>query len=168
MEVEELADIVETLALQLSYPGFESRSLQIGLPDRAKKSPVKLFVQALKHESVLVKLAALRWFWERPSDAKRSARVIADCLADPDEWVRMEAVNSLGRIDGIDPRYAEQAVGLLADPAVMVRRAACRSLGKLACKSEVVLAGLKQATADKDAEVRWKAEKALRKLGVYG
>lgn len=167
MEVEELAEIVETMALQHSYPGFDVRSLQLGLPEAAVNSPVKLFGQALKHDSVVVKLAALRWFWQRPGVAKRYVQAIAALFSDQDEWVRREAVRALGRVAGVEDKYAIEASRLLADSDAEVRKAAAQAIGKLGCTNEEVLASLRKAAEDADVEVRWKAEKALRKLGEY-
>src|SRR5271170_1684083 len=95
MEIEEFVEIVETMAVQHAYPGFDVRSLQLGLPAAAVNAPVKLFAQALKQESVIARLAALRWFWERPGVAKRHVTAITACLDDQDEWARLEAVKTL-------------------------------------------------------------------------
>src|SRR5687767_7161466 len=130
MDLDQLVDIVETMALQHSYPGFDIRSLQLGLPDAVTKSPARLFVAALKHENPVVKLAALRWFWERPGDARKHARQIGEVLEDPDEWVRLEAVRALGRLESLEEKIAIEVAKRLADENAEVRKAAAKSCGK--------------------------------------
>ncbi len=167
MELPELAEIVETMAVQHSYPGFDVRSLRLGLPNAAVKSSARLFVAALKHESPLVRLVALRWFWDRPGDAKRYIKAIVPVLEDPDEWVRLEAVRTIGRTESSDSAIAESTAKRLSDPDVEVRKAAAKACGKLNCKADAVIVALRTASEDPDTEVRWKAQKALRQLGVY-
>ncbi len=167
MDLNELAKIVETMALQHAYPGFDVRSLHLGLPQNAVKSPARLFVQALKHPNPLVKLVALRWFWERPGDTKRHIVEIAQALDDPDEWVRLEAVRAMGRVEELDEAKAIQISSLLEDVNPEVRKAAAHSCGKLTHPPEKVILALRQAAEDPEIEVRWKAQKALRRLGGY-
>lgn len=167
MDLEELVQIVDDMACQHDYPGYELRSLNMGLPEAVTRSPAKLFGKAVKHENVLVKLAGLRWFWERPGMISPYLRVISDCLDDGDEWVRMEAIRVLGRLKKLDPELMVRVAGRLKDEAVAVRRAAASACGKFGAASDEVISLLKEAVADKDAEVRGKAAKALRKLGVY-
>jgi HEAT repeat protein len=167
MEINELTEIVETMAEQHSYPGYDVRSLSLGLPESVTRASCRLFATALTSDRVLVKLAALRWFYERPGDAKRYVRQIAQVMNDADEWVRLEAVRSLGRVSKIDSSMAIAVSELLKDPDAEVRKAAAKSCGKLNCSDEQVLANLRQAALDTDTEVRWKAQKALRQLGAY-
>jgi HEAT repeat protein len=167
MELNEFVEIVEDMALQHAYPGYDVRSLRLGLPAAVMKSPNRLFVEALKSESVLTKLAALRWFWERPGDAKRYVKQIAEVIDDPDEWVRLEAARTVGRIENPEEAVVLKVAGLLSDENVEVRKAAAKTCGKVHIKSEAIVEALKKATTDSDTEVRWKAQKALRKLGVY-
>lgn len=167
MDIETLAETVEDMILQLSYPGFERRSLKLGLPDLVNKAPAKVFAQALKHESVLVRLAALRWFGERPGIAKINARGILACLSDSDEWVRVEALLCIERFGELDDKDAEAIAALLTDQYIDVKKGAAKALGKIGNRSEPVLAALRQAAESPDTEFRWKVEKSLRKLGAY-
>ncbi len=167
MDIEELVEIVETMALQHSYPGYDVRSLKLGLPASAVNAPVKVFVAALSQDSVVVILAALRWFWDRPGVARRHASVIASCLDHQDEWVRLEAVRTIGRVGQVDDRLAVRLSERLEDTDVEVKKAAAQAIGKLGCQGEQVVASLRRATGDPDIQVKWKAEKALRKLGQY-
>jgi hypothetical protein len=167
MELKEFVDIVEDMALQHAYPGYDVRSLRLGLPAAVLKSHTRLFVEALKSESVLTKLAALRWFWERPGDAKRYVKAIAAVIDDPDEWVRLEAAKTIGRIDHPEEDVMAKVAALLSDEHVEVRKAAAKTCGKVHIKNELIVEALQKATTDSDTEVRWKAQKALRKLGVY-
>jgi len=167
MEIDELVEIVETMVLQHDYPGFDVRSLRLGLPQRVNRAPVKLFVAALARSEVCVRLAALRWFWERPGVAGRHAAAIAGLLEDPDEWVRCEAARTLGRVAGLDETTALALAAALKDTDAAVRKAACRSLGKLPVASDEVIGALRQAAGDEDIEVRWKALKALRQLAGH-
>lgn len=167
MELNQLIEIVETMALQHSYPGYDVRSLSLGLPESVTRSSSRLFVSALTCPQVLVKLAALRWFYERPGDAKRYVKQISQVLHDPDEWVRLEAARSIGRVSNVDQAIANDVSELLNDADAEVRKAAAKTCGKLNCKSEIVIANLRKAAQDPDTEVRWKAQKALRQLGAY-
>src|SRR5690348_16541194 len=108
MDLDELAQIVDDMAVQHEYPGYEIRSLKMGLPQEVTKASPKLFNSALKHESVLVRLAALRWFWDKPGVAKQYMRPIAECINDSDEWVRMESIRVIERISGVEEKIAIQ------------------------------------------------------------
>jgi vesicle coat complex subunit len=167
MELNQLAQIVEDMAVQHDYPGFEVRSLKMGLPAEAVRSPGKLFNSALKHPNALVKLAGLRWFQEKPGVAKQFVRSIADCLGDADEWVRAEAALTLERLGKADTAAIIRIAELLKDDNAMVRKYAAKALGKLGCREGSVVDALQKATEDSDHEVRWKAQKALRQLGAY-
>jgi HEAT repeat protein len=167
MDVESLASVVEEMALQHEYPGYDVRSLKMGLPAEYLRGGSKLFNAAVKHSNPLVKLAGLRWFQEKPGIAKQYSRVIAECLNDGDEWVRAEAALCLERIGTADEKIAMRIAELLSDSDVMVRKAAAKALGKLGCKAQPVIDALHKATEDSDHEVRWKAQKALRQLGAY-
>jgi HEAT repeat protein len=167
MNLEEFAELVDNMAIQHDYPGYEIRSLNIGLPEAAKNSSARMFGSALSHDNVIVRLAALRWFQEKPGIAHQYLSDILHCLEDGDEWVRMEAVRCLERFHHLDEKLVIKIAGLLKDPGVEVRRVTARALWKLGCKAEPVLQALQNATTDADGEVRGKVQKALRKLGAY-
>lgn len=173
MELQEIAEIVETMVLQQDYPGFEPRSLKLGLPEAAVKSSSKTFALALGHQSVYVKLAALRWFQDRPGIAKSYYKAIMGLLDHNDEWVRMEAVRTLEKINNAPDEVAVSVAALLRDSDVEVRKAAAKAVGKICSRGKgkeklsVVLSSLQEAAFDQDAGVRWKAQKALRQLGEY-
>ena len=167
MDLEKFAEIVDNMAIQHDYPGYEVRSLKMGLPDSVTKAPAKLFNAGLKHENTLVRLASLRWFWERPGVAKPHLRVIAELMEDSDEWVRMEAIRVIERIGSVEEKIAVSVAQHLTDPDVEVRKHAAKALGKLGSKAPAVIDALKKASEDGDHEVRWKAQKALRQLGAY-
>ncbi len=167
MELEELVDIVETMALQHAYPGFDVRSLTLGLPAGAITSTAKLFRSALTHPNALVKLAALRWFWDKPALIPQSLKVIVACMDDGDEWVRLEAVRTIGRCRRVEPAVAIAVSKRLEDSSDAVRTEAAHAAWKLGCQDETVIAALHKAAGDACIEVKWKAEKALRKLGAY-
>lgn len=166
-ELAKFAEYVEDTILQLSYPGFENRSLKLGLPDSVSKLPPRTYLLALKQESVLVKLAALRWFQERPGIAKSHLSGIVESLDDKDEWVRLETVHCIEKFDSADQKLLEHLCTMTKDDNVEVRKAVAKALGKIGGKSQTVVEALQNAAEDKDHEVRWKAQKALRKLGAY-
>lgn len=166
-QLEKLAETVEDMILQLSYPGFEERSLKLSLPDKVNKFPARVFAQALKHESAVVKLASLRWFQERPGMAKSHLKSIIDCLSDSDEWVRLEGIHCLEKYDTFGEEVLRIMAALLKDESIEVRKASAKALGKVGGKSELVIEALKVAAEDQNHELRWKAQKALRKLGAY-
>ncbi len=167
MDLEEFVQIVDDMACQHDYPGYELRSLNMGLPESVTGSPAKMFRKALKHEKVLVKLAALRWFWERPGMISPYLRNIGDCVVDADEWVRMEGIRVLSRHKKLDDELAVRIAQCIKDESVAVRRAAASACGKLTSKNEQLIALLKEGVTDSDSEVRGKSAKALRKLGVF-
>ena len=168
MELEELADIVENMALQHDYPGFDIRTLKLGLPASVLKAPPKLFGQALRHDSAVVRLAALRFFIDKPGSATPFYRVIGERLNDTDEVVRSEAVHCFERMHKVEKSIAVEIAALLKDEHTLVRKCAAKALGKIGLKDEEVVSSLKEAAqSDKDHEVRWKAQKALRLLGAY-
>ena len=166
-QLEHFAEIIEDMILQLSYPDFDERSLKLGLPDAISKLSPKTYASALKHESTVVRLAALRWFHERSGIARSHLQPIIDCLSDRDEWVRREAVRCLERFDSVEESLLEQLSRMLSDADVEVRKETAKALGKLGDKSPVVISALQKAAEDQNQEVRWKAQKALRKLGAY-
>jgi hypothetical protein len=167
MDLNKLAQLVDQMSIEHSYPGYDVRSTHLGMPDSVTKSPARLFAQALEHESVMVKLVALRWFYDRPGDAKRYQKTLLDLLASPDEWVRLETAKTISRIDKVDEQVAIAVSQLLADSNMEVRKHAAKALGKLGHKTPAIIENLQKASADSDREVRWKAEKALRLLGAY-
>lgn len=167
MDVDKLAAIVEEMGVQHAYPGYDVRSLKMGLPQEVTKAPGKVFHGALKHSNPLVRLAALRWFQEKPGIARAFAKTIAECIADEDEWVRAEACLALERIAVVDEKIAIRIADLLKDDSAMVRKASAKALGKLGCQAKPVIDALLKATEDSDHQVRWKAQKALRQLGAF-
>lgn len=171
MELADLAEIVDNMIVQHDYPGFEVRALKLGLPEEALKMHAKVFVQALGHESIFVKLAALRWLQERPGVAKSYVKAIAGLLDHSDEWVRMEAVRTIERISSPAEEATLKIAELLRDPDVEVRKTAAKALGKIcskkSSKNETVVKSLRDACDDDDATVRWKVQKALRQMGAY-
>ena len=171
MNLEKLADFVENMVLQHDYPGFEPRSLKLGLPDSINNASARVFYDALGHPNVYVKLAALRWFQEKPGMGKGHDRAFAGLLDNEDPWVRREALRTLERMQIKNEEIIVMMSPLLADSDSGVKKAAAKALGKLCAKRakkiEAVTAGLQAAAKDADPEVRWKAEKALRLLGAY-
>jgi vesicle coat complex subunit len=166
-ELEKFVEIVEDMILQLSYPGFDERSLKLGLPDSISKFPPKTYANALKIDSTVVKLAAIRWYQERPGIAKSHLKSITECLTDKDDWVRKEAVLCLEKIEHVDENVLLQICALLKDEDIDVRKYTAKALGKLGGKSQAVIEALQAASEDSNHEVRWKIQKALRKLGAY-
>jgi HEAT repeat protein len=112
-------------------------------------------------------LAAIRWFAERPGDAKAYIKAVAAALEDPDEIVRLESIRAISLVDRVDDALARKVSSLLADPCAGVRKEAAKACGKFGCRSKEIISALRQAAEDKQIEVRWKAQKALRKLGAY-
>jgi len=171
MDLETLSTVVQDMIVQHDYPGFEPRSLKLGLPESINKMSAKTFAQALGHENVYVRLAALRWFQERPGMAKSHLERLEQLLADNDEWVRRESVRTIETIHGLPPDVGIKISHLLKDADVEVRKEAAKAIGKivkkLPKKDEEVMASLRVAAEDPEIEVRWKAQKALRQLGEY-
>ncbi|HYF61390.1 MAG TPA: HEAT repeat domain-containing protein, partial [Herpetosiphonaceae bacterium] len=81
-------------------------------------------------------------------------------LADPDERVRLAAVEHIPFLD--DPRAAPAVERALADPAPRVRAAAARGAEQL--EPAAILAALLGALADPDAWVRYSAARALGQM----
>ena len=171
MNVKTLAEVVENMVLQHDYPGFEPRALKLGLPESLHKASSKVFSEALGHPNVYVKLAALRWFQEKPGMGKSHARAIAGLLHDADPWVRRESIHALEKLDAQSDEILMAICQLLEDEDVEVRKAAAKALGKVCSKRakrpDAIVQGLNKAAQDKDHEVRWKAQKALRLIGAY-
>jgi HEAT repeat protein len=80
-------------------------------------------------------------------------------------------LRTLERIQTKDEPIILMMSECLKDEDPEVRKGAAKALGKVCAKRakkiEAVIDGLKAVAADPDAEVRWKAEKALRILGAY-
>ena len=186
MELKELEELVENMILQLSYPGFNARSLNLALPLTATEAPVKLYVQALSSESTNVKLSALRWFQNRAGAAKHHIKTIAHLLKNSDPWVRKEAIKTIEITKSSDPLVISEICLLLKDEDQIVRIEAAKSLGSLGKElpslnnpnqekkstsisdlKETIINSLQEATDDSVLEVRRKAIKALRKLGAF-
>jgi len=186
-ELDSLVDFVTNMIIQHDYPGFEPRSFRIGLPEQLVSANSRLFASALEHESVYVRLVALRWFQEKPGAIKPYINDILALLGNADEWVRMEATITLERYQHPGPAIASSVAELLEDQYPLVRREAAKALGKMLAKFkdnsnskdpaknaardlhlEPIVESLKNALRDdEDAQVRQKAEKALRKSGAY-
>jgi HEAT repeat protein len=166
MELEQFADIVDKMILEHDYPGFEPRALRLGLPEEALRMPAKTYSQALVHTSIYVKIAALRWFQEKPGVAKSYIKAVAGLLHHADEFVRMESVRTLERINGVPDEIILEVSAMLRDPNTEVRKAAAKALGKLGKKAkeknQAVLQALQEASHDPDPGVRMKAQKASR------
>ncbi|MCC7531985.1 MAG: HEAT repeat domain-containing protein [Candidatus Melainabacteria bacterium] len=171
MDIDKLAEVVEEMIIQHDYPGFEPRGLKLGLPGKLEGMSAKTFASALGHQSVFVKLAALRWFQERPGVAKAHLSSILGLIDSDDEWVRKEAIRTVEKIWKL-PAHASGIVSKgLADESVEVRKASAKALGKIlkrsVTKDAAVIDALRQAAQDKDVEVRFKAQKALRNIGEF-
>jgi HEAT repeat protein len=170
-DVEKLAEVVDEMIVQHDYPGFEPRSLKLGLPDFLVKASARMYAEALGHESIYVKLAALRWFQERPGMMKPYINAVAGLVDNTDPWVRLESIQALERYPFPSPTFANRIAERLQDEDVDVQRASAKALGKIGSKLKLkdgeVIEGLKQAAQGKDGQLRGKAEKALRKIGVY-
>jgi vesicle coat complex subunit len=166
MELDRFAEIVEDMILQHDYPGFEPRSLRLGLPSEVLRMHTKTFASALGHANVYVKLAALRWFQERPGMAKSYINAIIGLLDNADEFVRMESVKTIEKVHDLSPDSIVKMTTLLKDQEVEVRKAAAKALGKLGSRSKqkdpAVLDALREAARDSNPEVRMKAQKAVR------
>src|SRR5262249_28426362 len=100
-------------ALEHSYPGYDARSLALGLPEAVVKSPARLFAEALEHDDVLVQLVGLRWFYVRHGDAKRYMKSICNLLTSSDHWVRLEAAKTISQIHNVDEATATAVSRLL-------------------------------------------------------
>jgi vesicle coat complex subunit len=171
MDVDKLAEIVDEMIVQHDYPGFEPRALKLGLPESITKAPAKVFSQAFGHENVFVRLAALRWFQERPGMAKNTMKAVMGLYNDPDPFVRLEAVRLTERFLDPTKELAVCVSKLLEDEDPEVQRTAARACGKLCkklkIKDETVIDSLKKAASSRDSMLRGKAEKALRVIGFY-
>jgi hypothetical protein len=172
MNLEKLAEVVDDMIIQHDYPGFEPRALILGLPEEINKAPTKVFGEALSHESVYVRLAGLRWFQERPGLARNyMMKHVMSLLDDSDPYVRMETIRLIER--GTEPNQdmVLKIATLLQDENCEVQRCAARACGKLCkklkIKDQTVIECLQVAATATDSQLRGKAEKALRKIGVY-
>ena len=173
----ELAEFVEDMIVQLNYPGFEPRAFKVGLPDHLIQASSRVFGDALGHESIYVRITALRWFQEKIGAIKPHLKAISGLTKHEDPWVRYEASQALERFATPNLAVAMDVAKLLKDDEAFVRRGAARGLAKIlprlreqkvteAQTAEVVEA-LKDALADSDGQVRQKAEKALRRGGYF-
>jgi hypothetical protein len=171
MDLQELVDIIDTMIVEHDYPGFEPRALNLSLPQRALAAPAKVFGQALHHDNIFVQLAALRWFQARPGLVKSHSKAITALLESDDSFVRAEAIKTMERAGLADGDNLTKLAAKLKDSNEMVRKAAAKAAGKLFGQVEKLdddlLIALREAALDPDEQVRWKAQKALRKLGAY-
>jgi len=170
LELDRLAEVVDDLIVQLDYPGFEPRGLRLGLPEEIQRMPTKTFTSALGHTSIYVRLAALRWFQERPGVAKSYLKAICGMLDSSDEFVRMEAIRTVERIHDVSAETVIEISKLLQDENAEVRKGAAKAVGKLGSrlnpKSQAVLDALQAATNDANPEVRMKVQKAVRLISA--
>lgn len=171
MNLEGLAEIVDRMIIEHDYPGFEPRSLKLGLPQAAVNAPAKIFGQALLYNNVFVKLASLRWFQEHPKLVRNYIENVLMLLQDSDEWVRFEALRTLERTMSSELSVIAKVALLLKDPNEMVRKEAAKVCGKLVAKTSekpvAVVNMLLEAAEDPSEQVRFKAQKALRRIGAY-
>jgi hypothetical protein len=174
---QELAQFVDDMIIQHNYPGFEARAFKIGLPEHIVQSPSRLFGDALGHESIYVRIVALRWFQEKAGAIKPYIKAICGLTAHEDPWIRFEAGQTLERFQHPTVDMATTISSLLKDKEPFVRRGAAKALAKVLprlkeskvpdAQLEVVVAALKEALVDQDGQVRQKAEKALRRGGTF-
>lgn len=171
MDLEKLAEVVEDMIVQHDYPGFEPRALKLGLPEACVNAPSKTFGQALGHPSVYVRLAALRWFQERPGLAKNKVNAVLGLFAHDDPFVRLEALHLVERFTDPSKEMLVKVATMLTDSDPEVQRTAARACGKLSKKLKIkdqsVIDGLQKAASAGDPLLRGKAEKALRVMGAY-
>lgn len=171
MDLDKLAGVVETMIIEHDYPGFEPRSLKLGLPESLENMSAKTFASALGHKSVFVKLAALRWFQERPGVAKTYLAAVLGLIDNDDEWVRMEAIRTVEKMSKLPPHVGGIVSKGLSDKTAAVRKASAKALGKIlkrsVTKDASVIDALKVAAQDADVDVRFKAQKALRNVGEF-
>jgi len=174
---QELAQFVDDMIVQHNYPGFEARAFKIGLPEHIVQSPSRLFGDALGHESIYVRIVALRWFQEKPGAIKPYIKAISGLIGHEDPWVRFEAGQALERFQHPTVEMANTIKVLLKDKEAFVRRGAAKALAKILPRLkeakvkdadlEDVVSALKESLADSDGQVRQKAEKALRRGGTF-
>lgn len=166
MDLDRFAQLVDDMIIQHDYPGFEPRGLNLGLPEDVQRMPAKTFANALGHKNVYVRLAALRWFQERPGLARSYSPAIVGLFDHEDEFVRMEAVRTVEKFHEVKPEVVVKIAELLKDEYAEVRKAAAKATGKLASRMKMkdakVLEALQEATKDTDPEVRMKVQKAVR------
>jgi len=171
MDLQELVDIIDTMIVEHDYPGFEPRALNLSLPQRALAAPAKVFGQALSYDNIYVQLAALRWFQTKPGLTKSYLKGISSLLESDDRFVRAEAIKTIERASLADSDTLTKVAAKLKDSEDMVRKAAAKAAGKLFGQVEnlddELLIALRAAAQDPDEQVRWKAQKALRRLGAY-
>lgn len=166
MELDRFAEIVDDMIIQHDYPGFEPRALKLGLPEEVVHMHTKTFASALGHPNVYVRLAALRWFQERPGMAKSYLKAIVGLLDHDDEYIRIECMRTLERLPNVSADTVGLITPLLKDTHAEVRKAAAKSIGKLGSrlkqKDSALVEALQAASQDADPQVRMKVLKAVR------
>ncbi len=171
MNINQLAQVVDEMIIQHDYPGCEPRALKLGLPDSITKAPAKVFGEGLGHESVFVRLAALRWFQERPGMMKSHIASLVGLVDHPDHFIRLESIRALEIYPYPTVEMVTKVSKRLQDEDVEVKREAAKACGKMCKKLKLaegeVIEALKDASQDHDGQLRGKAEKALRKIGIY-
>lgn len=86
-------------------------------------------------------------------------------LKDPQEIIRMKAVQALGRITNVADRVVPELVGaLLNDPSYIVRYSAAAALGDLKKEPDATIAALIKGMDDPSEFVRLEAARALGKF----
>jgi hypothetical protein len=173
----ELAEFVEDMIVQLDYPGFEARAFKVGLPEHMMQASSRVFGDALGHQSIYVRITALRWFQEKTGAIKPHLKAISGLVSHEDPWVRHEAGQALERYLQPTVAVAMDVCKLLKDDEAFVRRGAAKGLAKILPRlreqkmseeqMSPVVEALKDALADNDGQVRQKAEKALRRGGFF-
>ncbi len=106
------------MIIQHDYPGFEPRGLKLGLPEELQNMSAKIFGNALGHDSVYVKLTALRWFQDRPGVAKGHLSSILGLIDSDDEWVRMESIRTVEKMFKLPDHVGGLVAKGLTDDAV--------------------------------------------------
>jgi HEAT repeat protein len=169
--LEELVQKIDDMIVQHDYPGFEARALKLGLPEWARNLPAKTYSKCLKHESVFVRLAALRWFQEAPGKIKPHIELIYRSLEDSDPFVRLEAICCLETLRQADDEMIEKLAALADDNDIDVQRGLAKALGKLTLRTTknarnnaCALQALDKLCQSKDPQLRLKALKAIRKI----
>lgn len=121
----DLAIVVRRLSEGGAYETTRAWLVKAAWPHLDPEIRDRVFIEGMTDPSRLVRVATLAAL--RPDDV--SADVVASWLADPDPWIRLSAVDAIGREKTAEAaayleRYAEQA----ADP--WDRAAAVRALGQ--------------------------------------
>jgi HEAT repeat protein len=93
--------------------------------------------------------------------------LLIEHLTDSDSYVRLIAVDALGKLDNGSERVIEALLKCLTDSDSDVRSRAAYALSKLGNHSERVIEALLKCLIDSDSDVRSRAAYALSKLGNH-